>query len=98
MSGSCCAPHREHSSTVIELNECIVASFNICAVSHSSYAARATGIITHTMKDEAHTIETTREEEIRATFLAAWHEGSRPAIKVYFIAIAAVGMLNAATR
>ena len=83
---------------MIELNECIVASFNICAVSHSSYAARATGIITHTMKDEAHTIETTREEEIRATFLVAWHEGSRPAIKVYFIAIAAVGMLNAATR
>ena len=98
MSGSCCAPHREHSSTVIELNECIVASFNIRAVSPSSYAARATGIITHTMKDEAPTIETTREEEIRATFLGAKNEGSRPAIKVCSIAIAAVGMLYAATR
>ena len=98
MSGSCCAPHREHSSTVIELNECIITSFNICAVSHLSYAARAIGIITHTKNDEAHTIETTCEAEIRATFLAAEHKGIRSAIKGCFIAITAPGLLYAASR
>lgn len=78
MSGSCCAPHREHSSTVIELNECIVASFNFCAVSRSSYAAPATGITTHTRQDEVHRIETSREELLDQSLFSSLDDVREP--------------------
>ena len=60
MSGSLCAVIM-NTRALIELNECIVA-FQFLRYFTLILRRPGHGIITHTMKDEVHTLETSRRE------------------------------------